>query len=85
LKDNLKQVVAEYQRRILHLWVVYKCPSDFPEDYVARRFDNGAPTEVILKAETLGGLRVLLAFNYPDLSYFPRHPDDDPVIVETWM
>jgi hypothetical protein len=69
---------------LLVMWVVYDHPKDFPDRYVARRFENGEPTEVILEAQSHAELQVLLAWNYPHLRYFRRHYWDDPVIMEMW-
>jgi hypothetical protein len=66
------------------MWVVYEHPADFPEDYVARRWVNGVATETCLRDPSLGKLRVLLCWNYPNLRYFPRHPNDEPQVKEMW-
>ena len=69
----------------ISVWVVYDHPTDQPEDFIARRFDNGKPTEVCIRHKVLSGVQVLLAMNYPNLRRYPRNPKDDLVIVEMWM
>ncbi len=76
------------------MWVVYDRPKDFPAHYVVRqhnilltpptaeeavrwRWRGPAPL-----ADSLGTAR---QFVPADRVRLPRHPDDDPVIVETWV
>lgn len=61
---------------------IYEHPSDFPDNYVARLFDIGAPTAYIAVASALEDLRRIMPDN---LICLPRFPDDDPVIVECWI
>lgn len=72
----------------LSLWTVYDHPRDFPDHFVARRFSmrSGKPTSDVLTAPTLALLRKLLqdGVDYR-LTRLERAPDDDPVIVETWL
>jgi len=73
---------------MLAMWTVYKHPKDYPNDYVARRFEVDArgprPTESIIISETLETLRDVLAFEM-HLTPLDRNEGDDPVIVETWL
>lgn len=66
------------------IWTVCMHPSDAPEMFTARphSIKANAPCEFVLHHLTLGGVRQLLP---PGLTYLPRDPDDDPVIVECWM
>jgi hypothetical protein len=72
----------------LAMWTVYKNPSDYPDKYVARRFDvdgdGPKPSASIIIAESLEVLRETLEFEL-HLSCLDRSPGDDPVIVETWL
>lgn len=72
----------------LFMYVVYDHPKDYPENYVVRRGavrDNGIlfvdaiPTAV---AQTLPEARDAIPFG---LVRVDRDPDDDPVVVETWL
>lgn len=70
----------------LSMWVVYDRPKDYPDGYIARRHEAhpgySLPTGDTMTSETLDGLRAKLA---PGRARFPREPNDDPVIVETWV
>ena len=66
----------------MNLWTVYASPSDFPGQYVARRWVLDTPTTDVLVAATLEELRALLP---PGLHCLPRNVLDDAVIVETWI
>ena len=75
--------------KALHMWTVYQSPSDHPGvAFLARRseirtgFNGVIATRDIRKADTLDALRALLP---PGLICLPRHPADDPVIVEVWF
>lgn len=74
----------DYEIRVLTL---YERPKDFPELFVARwlTVKDGTVTpdpEVLATALTLEKLREVVP---PGLSLFPRHPSDDPCIVESWL
>lgn len=64
------------------LWTIYKHPSDYPDKYVARKFILDKPTSEILIGDTLEEIRKMLPLG---LTRFDRNPEDDPVIVETWI
>lgn len=77
---------VQYQTSVVQFpqWVIYKHPEDFPEHYVARLWDgmSGMPTTSYLLAPDLARLYLRLP---PDLVCMPRHPGDDPKIVEVWL
>jgi hypothetical protein len=70
----------------LDIWTVYKQPSDYPDQHVARRFEitpiGFRPTTDIFVATTLAELHALLP---PGLVRMEREEHDDPVIVENWL
>jgi len=70
----------------LSMWVVYSSPSDYPGQFVARRWEaQGASplaTEDVLLAGDLQALRDKLPAGMECLS---RYPGDDPAVVETWL
>lgn len=73
--------------RTLSMWTVYERPRDYPEHYVARRWENvggrePVPTTDVFVAASLAEVRALLP---PGLHCIPRFPDDQPVIVEIWL
>lgn len=84
LRARLDEILAT--PAALGMWVVYAHPSDFPDEFVARRFtiDGGreCATDEILRAASLDALRRLAP---PRLGRIPRNPSDDPVIVECWL
>lgn len=72
---------------VLRMWTIYQHPNDYPDLYVARLFEvdgNGSrPTGSIVIAETLDRLREEMI--HMGLTPINRSPEDDPVIVETWL
>ena len=72
----------------LAIWTVYRHPSDYPDKFVARRFDvdgEGArPTASIIIASDLETLRGILELEL-HLTCLDRHPADEPQIVECWL
>ena len=62
---------------------IYAQPTDYPEHYVARLFAMNKATPYIWLSKTLEPLRETAASL--QLTRFPRNPEDDPVIVETWL
>ena len=72
----------------LQIWTVYDHPTDYPDNFVARRFDvdgDGVrPTSNIIIAPDLDTLRNVLQFQM-GLSCITRYADDDPNIVEVWL
>jgi hypothetical protein len=72
----------------LAMWVVYDHPTDYPNSFVARRFDVDAagpkPSASIIIAPDLEKLQDVLEFEM-GLVKLMRSPGDDPKIVETWL
>jgi len=66
--------------------VVYNHPKDFPEGFIARLHlavdGRTLPTAAVQRAGTLAELRDLLPRG---LVRIARNPQDDPVILETWL
>lgn len=69
-------------RDLPSFWVVYDHPNDYPASFVARRWLGDKPTGKVLFASELNDLRTLLPAG---LCQIVRYPDDDPVIVESWL
>lgn len=67
----------------LYIWTVYDHPSDFPDNFVARKFALDKPTAEILVSDNIYKLRV--ALKCMGLVCLTRAPEDDPKIVETWL
>jgi hypothetical protein len=70
------------RRGKLSAWTIYDHPSDFPDDYVARRFEYDQPTSDMIVGE-LDQMRK--AFLRAGLVCMTRDQKDDPKIVETWL
>lgn len=66
----------------LRTWTIYKHPFDHPDKYVVRGWTNSTPDKEAQVADTLAEARELIPVG---LTRFPRKPEDDPVIVETWL
>ena len=66
----------------LTIWVIYKHPKDYPDNFVARKFILDKPTPEILIGSTLEEIRKLLP---PGSTRFDRYETDDPVIIEAWI
>lgn len=66
----------------LNLWTIYARPTDYPQSFVARRFQLDKPTNEVIVRDTLEEVRAALP---PGLHRMERHPSDDPVIVEVWF
>ncbi len=66
-------------------FVIYYNPSDYPGHYVVRQFDATAFDAVSHQAQIFTSLTEARAAIPPGRIFFPRHEDDDSVIVETWI
>ena len=72
---------------VLELWVVYDHPTDFPDCWVARKFeihpDESKPTKETIQRLSIKSLRD--AMLDMALHVIPRSPGDDANIVEVWL
>lgn len=64
-------------------WAVYDHPNDYPDAYVARRFENENPTSTIMVCPELDRIRQQL-FDM-GLIKIERFQGDDPKILECWI
>jgi hypothetical protein len=69
----------------LNGWTIYDHPLDYPNQFVARRWDflTGKPSTEIIVADSLAELRTYFASI--GLVTMLRQPEDDSVIIETWI
>ncbi len=68
------------------LFTVYKHPTDYPGKWVVRRFLGMVPDEKpTLLGDSLAEVQHELLELHPHLYLLDRRPEDDPVIVETWV
>ena len=71
----------------LNIWTIYDHPKDYPEHFVVRRWTvrgRGYENEAheCRLADSLEEARKLVP---PDSACVNRFPEDDPVIVESWL
>lgn len=71
----------------LSTWTIYDHPSDCPDHFAVRetviRAGGMEPQLGVKLFWTLEGARIWLESQ--GLTCIPRSPEDDPVIVETWI
>ena len=71
----------------LAIWAVYDRPTDYPNDYVARRFTirDGEPyaTADVIRNPSLSALRQEL--HARGLYNLSRMAGDEPHIIESWV
>ena len=63
---------------------VYNKPDDYPNKAVARVFDNGKPTNIIMLADDPNDLRWDIR-KYTNLVWFPRGKEDVPALVGVYL
>ena len=70
----------------LPMWVVFGPGTiEYPHHWVARMhivLPEARATRFVITNDSLDQLRATLP---PALTYFPRHPDDPPHLVEVWL
>lgn len=71
----------------LHMWTIFDHPADYPDHFVVRRYEvdsaGSRPTDDIRLYHELSFARAALESG--GLTCIPRHPADDPCVVETWL
>lgn len=71
----------------LHIWTIYFKPSDHPDGYCARKHTllegESKPGGELLTGSTIEQLRE--RFSSQGLVCIGREPEDDSVIVESWI
>jgi hypothetical protein len=72
--------------------IIYDHPTDYPDHFVVRRHElqcggggKPEPTNDVWLTKTLPEARDTVLFQYPNLVRVPRHPKDDPKIIEVWF
>jgi hypothetical protein len=78
--------IHHQQRNNIPVWAVcHTATSDYPGKFVARMhisLPKPTPSRLVITHSTLEGIRRCLP---PGLTRFGRHPEEDPVIVESWL
>lgn len=76
---------------MLRTYTIFDHPKDHPDCYVVRAFDiipgeiQPVPMSGHLEFRDLLSARLWMVINEPEKVCITRSPDDDPVIVETWV
>ena len=82
IADSFCGVNWHEKLKIFPVFTVYKNVRDFPGKYGVRLFDGTRPMRLITIRDTLDEARATI----PEGFYcVQKSPDDDPVIVETWL
>jgi hypothetical protein len=72
----------------ISIWTVYNGPDDFPNNFVARRFEVTAGevklTDQVIVCDDLGKLREHLKHHHGDLHSVPVFAGDDSKVIEVW-
>ena len=71
------------ERPPLRIWTIYKNPSDYPDKWVARLFENDQPTETVIAIDNYDDLALQMMTQ--QLHRMPRSENDEPQIVEMWL
>lgn len=91
MSEHLRYICEELQRRLVAdqqcvMWCVYDKPKDYPGFYVARpHIASRAGAHAIgfaISAVQLDDVRAAIP---QGLTRIGRAPEDDPVIIETWI
>jgi exosome complex RNA-binding protein Csl4 len=74
-------------RESFSIWTVYEKPTDYPEEFIARRSEirpgEVVHTDDIIRAEFLATIR--RDMQERGLYRMPRHDTDEAQIVECWI
>jgi hypothetical protein len=70
----------------MSLWTIYHRPADYPNGFVARRFEIHEGYAVATGDMKFGATLDAVRDQIPQELYrIERSEDDDPVVVETWL
>ena len=75
---------------VLNMWTIYDHPTDFPEWFVARKFEITAQGPVtgdsVIWGKTLTEVREMIHWVDPNAgARLLRYQNDRPSVVETWL
>lgn len=66
----------------MECWAVFNRPLDFPQNVVARKFDNDIPTEECYVCDSVDEAVSKLP---PGLTFIPPMPGDHKSVVGVWL
>ena len=78
------KTIEEARKRFPPMWTIYEKPKDFPAKWVVRLWWGEFPEPMAGACDSLELARALIQ-SAGGCYCIPRSPDDDPVIVETWL
>jgi hypothetical protein len=85
----LLNTLQRNEMNAISVWTVYKQPDDFPNHFVARRFEvqNGElhHTDQVIVAGNITAMRKHLEQYRLSGVVMPRTDNDEPTVVETWL
>jgi hypothetical protein len=85
----LLNTLQRNEMNAISVWMVYKQPDDFPNHFVARRFEvqNGElhHTDQVIVASNITAIRRHLGQYRLSGVVMPRTDNDEPTVVETWL
>lgn len=80
--DSIKEVdLSGFEMPMI---VVYDHPTDYPDNYVARVFEVGNPTNTVIVKDNVDEIQEDIRKN-TYMIFFPRDAADKPCIVGVWM
>lgn len=80
LVESLEDV--DYAGMKMPMFVLYRYPSDFPDNIVVRVWDLNVPTNIAWLAKTIAEARAAVPAHF---TRFARDDSDDPVIIESYI
>jgi hypothetical protein len=84
--ELVKGQMEAARRGVLTIWTIYDRPKDYPQGFIARRFDVGAGGIVATGTTMIGGLHEMRTwFLRAGLTVIDRQERDEPPIVESWI
>jgi hypothetical protein len=85
----LLNTLQRNEMNAISVWTVYKQPDDFPNHFVARRFEVRSGelhhTNQVIVAGNITAIRKHLIEYHVSGVVTPRAEDDDPTVIETWL
>ena len=69
--------------KIVRMWALHKHPSDFPDKYVARLFENETPTATVIAVSNYDDLAIQMM--NMGLVRLDRSHDDPETLLEVWL
>lgn len=93
IDDMIQTVVTSQweatQRGVMSMWTIYDRPEDWPDGYIARRYETSEGETVLTDNKLAAGPEALtlmrFVFQEAGLRFAPRNPNDRPEVVEVWM